>query len=72
MAKIDYKYGDKSPPPDFLCILWILLFEQEKKLFILLISGRQICLIFFFLALSLVSEYDLRKDISFAAKFPYL
>ena len=31
MAKIRYTYGDKSPSPDFLCILWILLFEQEKN-----------------------------------------
>ena len=31
MAKMDYTCGDNSPPPDFLCILWILLFEQEEK-----------------------------------------
>lgn len=71
MATIDYTYGDRSPPPDFLCILWILI-EEGKKLFILLISGRQSCQLFFFLALSLASVYDLRKDISFAVKFPYL
>lgn len=75
---MDYTYGDKSPSPEFLFILWILLLEQENKWFVLHIWGRQSCLIlknqdwlFFFLALSLASEYDPRKVISFAMKFPY-
>lgn len=70
--------GTKIHILSFFFILWIWLLKQENKLFAQLISGRQSCLmlknqnwLFFFLALSLASEYHLREVISFDVKFPY-